>query len=78
MSQQELRVMIRPDGLLLEWTDTTEHYPEAIATFSAGTRLDGIMPNLTPGCLFLSFSDPHLPLAPSLAFWRDLACQLCR
>ena len=24
--------------------------------------------------LFLSFADPHLPLAPALAFWRDVAC----
>ena len=29
MRQQELHVIIRPDGLLLEWADTTEHYPEA-------------------------------------------------
>jgi len=28
MSHQELRAMIRPDGLLLEWTDTTDDYPE--------------------------------------------------
>src|SRR5882724_2258301 len=33
MSQQELSVIIRPDGLLLEWTDTTEHYPEPALHF---------------------------------------------
>jgi len=28
MSHQELSAIIRPDGLLLEWMDTTDDYPE--------------------------------------------------
>lgn len=73
MRQQELHVIIRPDGLLLEWADTTEHYPDASRHFQQElARRYHAEPDAW--FLFLSFSDPHLPLAPSLAFWRDLAC----
>jgi superfamily II DNA or RNA helicase len=73
MSQQALQVVIRPDGLLLEWTDTTDDYPEPSRHFQQGlSRRYHAEPDAWLLCL--SFSDPHLPLAPSLAFWRDLAC----
>jgi SNF2 domain-containing protein/SNF2 helicase protein/helicase-like protein len=74
MSRQELRAMIRPDGLLLEWTDTTTHYPEASQHFQQDLfRRYHAEPEAW--LLFLSFADPRLPLEPSLAFWRDLACR---
>jgi non-specific serine/threonine protein kinase len=73
MSHQEVSAMIRPDRLLLEWTDTTDDYPEASRHFQQELyRRYHADPDAW--LLFLSFSDPHLLLAPSLAFWRDLAC----
>jgi len=73
MSQQELSVIIRPDGLLLEWTDTTEHYPEPALHFQQELyRRYHAEPDAW--LLFLSFADPHLLLAPALAFWRNVAC----
>ena len=64
--------MIRPDGLLLEWTDTTAHYPEQSRHFQQELyRRYHAEPD--SWLLFLSFADPHVPLAPSLAFWRDVA-----
>jgi SNF2 Helicase protein/SNF2-related domain len=74
MSRQALEVMLRPDGLLLEWTDTTEHYPEASRHFQQElSRRYHAEPDTW--LLFLSFADPPLPLAPALAFWRDVACR---
>jgi SNF2-related domain/SNF2 Helicase protein len=73
MSHQELGAMIRPDGLLLEWTDTTDAYPEPSRHFQQELyRRYHAEPDAWLLCL--SFSDPQLPLAPTLAFWRDLAC----
>src|SRR5262245_9348624 len=73
MSHQELAAIIHPDGLLLEWTDTTDAYPEPSLHFQQElSRRYHAEPDAW--LLFLSFADPHLPLAPSLAFWRDLAC----
>jgi hypothetical protein len=73
MRQQELTVMLHPDGLLLEWMDTTEAYPEVSRHFQQAVfRHYHAEPD--SWLLYLSFADPHLPLAPSLAFWRDLAC----
>ncbi len=73
MSHQALSAMIRPDGLLLEWTDTTDDYPEPSRHFQQElARRYHAEPDAW--LLFLSFSDPQLPLAPALAFWRDLAC----
>src|SRR5919201_2028853 len=73
MSHQEVSAMIRPDRLLLEWTDTTDDYPEASLHFQQELyRRYHAEPDAW--LLFLSFSDPHMPLAPSLAVWRDLAC----
>jgi hypothetical protein len=60
MSQQELSVIIRPDGLLLEWADTTEHYPEPALHFQQELyRRYHAEPDAW--LLFLSFADPHLP-----------------
>jgi superfamily II DNA or RNA helicase len=73
MSDQELSAIIRPDGLLLEWTDTAVQYPDASRHFQQELyRRYHAEPDAW--LLFLSFSDPQLPLAPALAFWRDLAC----
>jgi hypothetical protein len=73
MSYQELSGIIRPDGLLLEWTDTDASYPESSQHFQQELyRRYHADPDAW--LLFLSFSEPHLPLAPTLAFWRDLAC----
>jgi SNF2-related domain/SNF2 Helicase protein/Helicase conserved C-terminal domain len=73
MSHQALSAMIRPDGLLLEWTDTADAYPEPSRHFQQELyRRYHADPDAW--LLFLSFSDPQLPLAPTLAFWRDLAC----
>ncbi len=64
--------MIRPDGLLLEWADTTIQYPEASLHFQQDLyRRYHDEPEAW--LLVLAFSDPALRLSPSLAFWRDLA-----
>ena len=74
MSHQELAAIIHPDGLLLEWTDTTDAYPEPSRHFQQELyRRYHAEPDAW--LLLLSFSDPQLPLAPTLAFWRDLACR---
>jgi hypothetical protein len=73
MSHQELRAMIRPDGLLLEWTDTAVQYPDASRHFQQ-ELYQRYHAEPDAWLLFLSFSDPQLPLAPTLAFWRDVAC----
>src|SRR5215471_2388938 len=73
MRHEELSGIIRPDGLLLEWTDTDASYPEASQHFQQELyRRYHADPDAW--LLFLSFSEHHLPLAPTLAFWRDLAC----
>jgi non-specific serine/threonine protein kinase len=72
MSQQDLCAIIRPDGLLLEWADTTVRYPEASRHFQQDLyRRYYAEPE--SWLLVLAFSDPALRLSPSLAFWRDLA-----
>lgn len=72
MSQQELCAIIRPDGLLLEWADTTIQYPEDARHFQQDLyRRYHAEPE--SWLLVLAFSDPALRLSPSLAFWRDLA-----
>ena len=72
MSQQDLCAIIRPDGLLLEWADTTIRYPEASRQFQQELyRRYHAEPD--SWLLTLAFSDPALRLSPSLAFWRDLA-----
>ncbi len=72
MAYQSLDIVIRPDGLLLEWSDSSDRYPEASAQFQqdlfrhyhadSGTWL-----------LLLGLADPALPLPPTLSFWRDFA-----
>jgi non-specific serine/threonine protein kinase len=72
MNLQELSVIIRPDGLLLEWTDTDEAYSESSLHFQQELyRRYHAAPDTW--LLFLSFSDPGLSLSPSLTFWRDIA-----
>jgi SNF2-related domain/SNF2 Helicase protein/Helicase conserved C-terminal domain len=71
MHPQELSVVIRPDGLLLEWTDTDDTYNEPSQHFQQELyRCYHAAPETW--LLFLSFSDPDLHLAPALAFWRDV------
>ena len=65
-------MIIRPDGLLLEWTETDASYNEPSQHFQQELyRRYHTEPDTW--LLWLSFSDPALRLAPSLAFWRDLA-----
>jgi superfamily II DNA or RNA helicase len=72
MSLQELSVMIRPDGLLLEWTDTDELYDEPSQHLQQELyRRYHAEPDTW--LLWLSFADPDVHLAPTLAFWRDMA-----
>jgi superfamily II DNA or RNA helicase len=72
MNPQELGVIIRPDGLLLEWTETDDAYPESSRHFQQELyRRYHAAPD--SWLLFLSLSDPGLPLSSSLAFWRDIA-----
>ncbi len=71
MHPQELSVVIRPDGLLLEWTDTDDTYNEPSQHFQQELyRCYHAAPETW--LLFLSFSNPDLRLAPALAFWRDV------
>ena len=72
MSQQELCVMIRPDHLMLEWTDATRRYPEASRLFQQ-ELYRRYHEDPETWLLALAFADPALRLSPSLAFWRDLA-----
>jgi non-specific serine/threonine protein kinase len=72
MSDQELRVIIRPDGLLLEWADTAERYNERSLQFQQDLyRRYHAEPDAW--LLFLGFADPNLHLSSSLGFWRDIA-----
>ncbi len=72
MSDQELGVIIRSDGLLLEWADTTERYHESSLQFQQDLyRRYHAEPETW--LLFLSLADPSLHLSPSLGFWRDIA-----
>src|SRR5262245_59748937 len=71
MPPQELSVVIRSDGLLLEWTDTDDTYNEPSQHFQQELyRCYHAAPETW--LLFLSFSDPDLRLSPALAFWRDV------
>jgi SNF2-related domain/SNF2 Helicase protein/Helicase conserved C-terminal domain len=71
MSQQEIRVVIRPDRLLLEWAETGASYPEPSQQFQQELfRRYHDKPD--EWLLFLGFADPTLTLSPSLAFWRDV------
>lgn len=72
MSQQDLCAISLPDGLLLEWADTTIRYPEASRQFQQDLYRR-YHEDPEAWLLVLAFSDPALPLSPSLAFWRDLA-----
>jgi non-specific serine/threonine protein kinase len=72
MSHQELGVIIRPDGLLLEWMESAEASSEQALHFQQELyRRYHAEPDTW--LLLLSFSDPSLDLSPSLAFWRDVA-----
>jgi len=72
MSLQELRVIIRPDGLLLEWTDTDAWYDEPSRHLQQELfRRYHAEPDTW--LLWLSFADPNVQLAPTLAFWRNIA-----
>ncbi len=71
MSHQELNVVIRPDGLLLEWAESTDQATEQSLHFQQDLyRRYHAEPDTWP--LFLSFSDPGLLLSPSLTYWRDI------
>lgn len=72
-TKQELNVIVRPDGLLLEWADTTEPYTEPSLHFQRELYRRYDSPSEPDAWLLvLSLSDPSLPLSPSLAFWRDV------
>lgn len=69
---QELSVIARPDGLLLEWHDTSETYNDASQQFQQALyRRYHAEPDTW--LLVLGLADPSLQLAPSLAFWRQVA-----
>lgn len=72
MSLQELSVVVRPHGLLLEWVETSDRCDEQSLHFQQELyRRYHAEPD--EWLLFLSFSDPGLQLSASLAFWRDVA-----
>ncbi|MGE3539146.1 MAG: DEAD/DEAH box helicase [Candidatus Tectimicrobiota bacterium] len=70
MPSQDLGVVIRPDGLWLEWSESDT--PTSAATQSIQHELwRRSQTDTEPWLFWLSFTDPAVPLAPSLAFWRD-------
>lgn len=70
MPAQEVHVVLRPDGLQLEWTETDAVYSESAQHFQHElVRRYHAEPETW--LLWLSFADPDLPLPPTLAFWRD-------
>ena len=72
MSAQELHVIIRPDRLQVEWTDTTERYSEQSRQLQQELyRRYHAEPDAW--LLWLGFADGRVHLPPSLAFWRDIA-----
>jgi hypothetical protein len=72
MSEQELHVIIRPDRLQVEWTDTTERYSEQSRQLQQELyRRYHAEPDAW--LLWLGFADARVHLPPSLAFWRDVA-----
>ena len=64
MSLQELSVVVRPHGLLLEWVETSDRYDEQSLHFQQELyRRYHAEPD--DWLLFLSFSDPGLQLSAS-------------
>jgi hypothetical protein len=71
MPHQELDVVVCPDGLFLEWAESTGQATEQSFHFQQDLyRRYHAEPDSWP--LFLSFSDPELSLSPSLTYWRDI------
>ena len=72
MPARELSVVLRPDGLQLEWTDTDEVSSESAQQFQH-ELVRRYRAESNTWLLWLSFANPTLPLSPTLAFWRDFA-----
>ena len=78
----ELNLVILPNGTLhLEWMDTRDTIPESsrVLQNEIHTRFSD---KSDLWLLFLGFSDPQIPLPPSLDYWRRFsglfAAKLCR
>ncbi|MGE5340694.1 MAG: DEAD/DEAH box helicase [Candidatus Omnitrophota bacterium] len=66
---RELHIVVMPDGSLQpEWIFTNKHLNKSTVLFQ-----DEVFNRFGSGpswLLFLSFSDPTIPLSPSLSYWR--------
>ena len=70
MGHQILDIIIRPGGLLPEWSDSDDRYPESAEQFQQDLfRRYHAEPDTW--LLVLGLADPSLSLPPALAFWRD-------
>ncbi len=66
----ELNLVILPNGALhLEWMDTQDALPQSSRLLQNEIH-ERFSDKSDLWLLFLGFSDPHIPLAPSLDYWR--------
>ncbi len=75
---RELNLIILPNGTLhLEWVDTRDAIGKSSGLLQKEI-FDRFSDNTGLWLLFLGFSDPQIPLPPSLDYWRRFSGAFAR